>query len=93
MDGCGKAQNIDLFTDAVFFSRCPSIVSRLGNLDISVHEPIVWRIYDMLTAMGLVQESTRTSPNSIVSTLYHSIEMPDHTYMVNRVETWTSKWT
>ena len=77
MDGCGEAQNIDLSVQnmTVFF-RCPSIVSRLGNLDISVHEPIVWRIYDMLTTMGCIQESTKTSPNSIVSTLDYSIEMP-----------------
>eukprot|EP00210_Caulerpa_lentillifera_P006209 g5933.t1 len=44
--------------------RYPFIVSQLGNIDLSVHEPIAWRLADMIRSLGYHSEhSTHSGAN------------------------------
>lgn len=55
----------------IVFSRCPSIVSYLSNIDLAVHEPIIWRLHEMLKGLGCIHDATQNPSNATVSTLTH----------------------
>lgn len=45
--------------------RYPFIVSQLGNVDLSIHEPIAWRLAEMIQSIGFRRDCSSCSGSNL----------------------------